>query len=167
MPATYEPISTTTLGSAAASIDFTSITSSYTDLVLVLTGTTASNGDTIYLQFNGDTATNYSRTELYGNGTTVTSSRVTGSNAAFIGDSSAYGTSSTIPGNWIVNIFSYAGSTNKTLLSRESMDKNGSGGTDSIVNLWRSTAAITSIKVRATGNLSSGFTATLYGILKA
>ena len=33
--ATYEPIATTTLGSAASTITFSSISGSYTDLILV------------------------------------------------------------------------------------------------------------------------------------
>ena len=36
MPATYEPIATTTLGSAATNITFSSIPATYTDLRLVL-----------------------------------------------------------------------------------------------------------------------------------
>jgi hypothetical protein len=36
MPATYEPIATTTLGTAAAFITFSSIPATYTDLRLVI-----------------------------------------------------------------------------------------------------------------------------------
>jgi glycosyltransferase involved in cell wall biosynthesis len=42
MPATYEPIATTTLGSAAASITFSSIPATYTDLRLVIVGNLSS-----------------------------------------------------------------------------------------------------------------------------
>ena len=38
MPATYEPIASTTLGASAAAIEFTSIPGTYTDLVVVLQG---------------------------------------------------------------------------------------------------------------------------------
>jgi hypothetical protein len=43
MPATYEPIATTTLGGAAATITFSSISSAYTDLRIVLVGTTTAS----------------------------------------------------------------------------------------------------------------------------
>ena len=36
MAATYTPIATTTLGSAGTSVDFNSISGTYTDLVLVI-----------------------------------------------------------------------------------------------------------------------------------
>ena len=52
MPATYEPIATTTLGSAAASITFSSIAGTYTDLRLVMVGTTSAS-DWAFVRFNG------------------------------------------------------------------------------------------------------------------
>jgi len=74
MPSTYTPIATTTLGSAASSVTFSSISGAYTDLVLVGAGTLASN---LYLnvKFNNDTGSNYSRTELYGDGSSAASYR--------------------------------------------------------------------------------------------
>ena len=75
MPATYEPIQTTTLGSAAASYTFSSIPSTYTDLKLVITGTSVGAYADIDLRFNSDTATNYSWTALAGNGTAASSYR--------------------------------------------------------------------------------------------
>ena len=38
MAITYEPIATNTLGSAAASVTFSSISGTYTDLVVVVSG---------------------------------------------------------------------------------------------------------------------------------
>ena len=35
MPATYEPIASTTLGSDAANVEFTSLSGTYTDLIVV------------------------------------------------------------------------------------------------------------------------------------
>jgi hypothetical protein len=45
MAITYEPIATTTLGSAAADVTFTSISGTYTDLVLVAVTQIGSSGD--------------------------------------------------------------------------------------------------------------------------
>jgi hypothetical protein len=55
--------------------------------------------------------------------------------------------------------------TYKTMLSRAN---NGAAGVDAIANLWRSTAAISSITVKITGgNMKAGSTFTLYGIAAA
>jgi hypothetical protein len=155
-------LATTTLSSAANSIDFTSITSAYTDLRLVVVGT-VSTGDTARIRFNGDTATNYSRTSLLGDGTTAASGFST--NGTFIGITTT-NLSTTIPVMLTIDLFNYAGSTNKTILTTSSLDFNGSGRVERIVGLWRSTAAITSIKCYlGTNNWTIGTTATLYGIL--
>ena len=70
MPAgsTYTPLSTTTLGSAQATVTFSSISGSYTDLVLVMNTIGTSAGGDVQVQFNSDTASNYSCTILYGTG---------------------------------------------------------------------------------------------------
>jgi hypothetical protein len=165
--ATYEPIATNTLTTATASITFSSIAATYTDLRLVIVGTTSSASG-IRLQFNSDTATNYSQTVLYGTGAAVASNRGTAADSIYV-MGWAGTTSTTIPTMGTVDIFSYAGSTYKTLLAINSADQNGSGTEENVVGLWRGTAAITSIKIQAgtSINLSSGFIATLYGIKAA
>jgi len=80
MPATYEPIATTTLGSAAATITFSTIAATYTDLRLTLVFTTSVGGANVFFRFNGDTGTNYSYTSLEGSGSAASSSRNTGAN---------------------------------------------------------------------------------------
>lgn len=162
MAATYESIATTTLGSAAASITFSSISSAYTDLRLVVNflGTTGAR-----LTYNGS-ATTYSDTILYGDGTSAGSTLSTG--ATYI-DFTAYSeASTTIPALVTADIFSYAGSRFKTCLITASADKNGSGYVERIVGLWRNTSAITSLTVTASsGSFAINTTATLYGILRA
>ena len=165
MPATYEPIATTTLGGAAATITFSSISSAYTDLRIVLVGTTTASVVPA-LRLNSDTASNYSNTSLFGDGSSASSGRNTSSTEMFMTDNTS--TSTTIPIMIDINIFNYAGSTNKTILSANSSDKNGSGVVERVVGLWRNTAAITSVELRARSSTwASGTTATLYGILKA
>jgi hypothetical protein len=68
-----------------------------------------------------------------------------------------------------VDIFSYAGSTNKTALVTSQSDQNGSGAVERSCGLWRNTAAITRIDIfpNSANNFATGTTATLYGILKA
>jgi len=165
MPTTYEPIATTTLGSAAASITFSSIAGTYTDLRLVFVCTNVSGGDQVKITFNGVTGTSYSSLYMYGDGTTAGSGSATNQpeiNAA-VG-----GTSTTIPTMYTADIFSYTGSTNKTCLVTGSEDKNGSGLVSRTVGLWRNTAAITSITIaKSGGTYAIGTTATLYGIKNA
>ena len=165
MPATYEPIATTTLGSAAATISFTSIGATYTDIRIILVGSHETTATTLRMQVNTDTGTNYSYTELAGDGATATSSRGSTSSRINCGNANF---NNTLPSLITADWFSYAGSTNKTCLVTTSQDRNGSGVVYRTVGLWRSTAAITSVQLfPATGNFATGTTATLYGILKA
>lgn len=156
-------IATQTLGSAAASITFSSISSAYTDLRVVLVCTNVSGADT-YLRFNGDTATNYSVTTLTGDGTTAASGRLS-SITGLDPNSTVGNTSTTVPSLLTWDIFSYAGATNKTALLTASEDFNGSGTVIRAAGLWSNTAAITSIAITPSSNFNAGTTATLYGIL--
>lgn len=162
MPATYEPIATTTLGSAASSVSFTGISSAYTDLKIIAVGKRVSGG-ALALQFNGDTGTNYSKTRLTGNGTAASSSRDT--SQTNIGTN---GWNATYDQLYEIDLFSYAGSTNKTCLIAMSADENGGGEVARFVGLWRNTAAINRVDLLiTTGTIAAGFTATLYGIKAA
>ena len=168
MPTTYEPIATQTLGSAAATIDFTSIASSWTDLRVILVGTTANNGTVMRLRLNSDTTSIYSWTELYGTGSAAGSANGTNSSSINISDSAVVGTSNTVPHFFTIDLFSYAGSTFKTSLITASEDNNGTGAVYRAVGLYRSTSAITAVRLyAASGNLNTGTIATLYGIKNA
>jgi len=164
MATTYDKIATTTLGSATNTITFSAIAATWTDLRLVVVGTASANLYT-RMQFNGDTASNYSHTQISGNGTTAASERSTA--AIYIWFNNNYFINSGGTGLWTADIFSYTGSTNKTVLTTSSQDTNGSGTTLNAVGLWRSTSAITSVTFLSSSNLNIGTTATLYGILKA
>ena len=164
MPTSTEvAIATTTLGSAAANITFSSIPNTYTDLRLVIVGTASANA-LVTIQFNNDTGNNYSETYLFGSGSSVSTGQVTSANNIY--DYSVFTNDSNVA-MVTINIFSYAGSTNKTVLLAGSGDKNGSGRTSREVGLWRSTSAITSVKLfgYSGANFNTGTTATLYGIL--
>ena len=163
MATTYESIATQTLGSAAPSITFSSIPATYTDLRVVLVGSTT-DGAFLRIQLNGDTASNYSTTEIRGNGATATSDYSASTRFNVNG-------ASTIIGNIFIissDLFSYTGSTFKTCLNAFSNDANGSGEVNRRVGLYRSTSAITSLLLSvSTGNYAIGTTATLYGIKAA
>lgn len=162
MPSTYEPIATTEISSSVSSYTFSSISNTYTDLILIVSNLDSGGGRT-RLRLNGDTGTNYSRTNLSGNGSSAASYR--GSNENQIDMSVIAGTSSTNPATLIIQINNYANTTtNKTVLSRYSL---ASGATEATVGLWRNTSAISSITYFTQGNLLSGTTLTLYGIKAA
>lgn len=167
MTSTEVAIATTTLSSAASTVNFTSISSAYTDLRVVFVGTVTANGETLYYRFNSDSGTNYSITQLWANGGTdpVSSRRLT--SASQLSTTYAYSLHDTTPQLITFDIFSYAGSTNKTTLGNHAGDNNGVGGVDLTVGLWRSTSAITSINIFASGGTTfkTGSTFTLYGIL--
>lgn len=165
MPTSTEvAIATTTLTTSAATITFSGISSSYSDLKLVLVCRTNTDSDAA-IQFNSDTGTNYFQANLYGNGSSATSGR--SASATRIYANGGGNTSSTVPHLYIIDIFSYKGSTNKTVLATGSQDRNGSGVVNASVGLWRNTNAITSVSIVTAGSdtFSSGTTATLYGIL--
>lgn len=160
MPSTYEAIATTTLGSNQASVTFSSISQSYTDLILVNNATCTINTQVIGCQYNNDTGTNYSKTYLLGTGSTAFSGGNSNENYAVGGD--AYDTLNTN----IHYFFNYANTTTyKTAIVRSNNAANRVGAW---VNLWRNTAAITTIKIfPLSGNFASGSTITLYGIKAA
>jgi hypothetical protein len=165
MPSTYEPIATQTLGSSAATVTFSSISGSYTDIVAVITAKVAASSYDLSFRVNGDSGTNYSLTALSGNGSTATSIRVSSASAGR-GDYRAYMDTSEF-NNYIIQFMNYSNSTtNKTVIGR---GNSAALGTDAVVNLWRNTAAITSIVFAPefTGNFATGSTFTLYGIKAA
>jgi hypothetical protein len=164
MAITYTPIDTQTLGSAAASVTFSSISGSYTDLVLVTNASNVSTDSNLNLQFNSDTASNYSSTRLSGDGSTATSA--TTANLVYIVAGRANATGS-IAANSIVNIMNYSNTTTyKTVLTRAN---NAASIVGAYVGMWRNTAAITSILIYSNNaaNISAGSTFTLYGIKAA
>ena len=162
--ATYEPIATTTLGSAATSITFSSISGSYTDIVLVIDGTLSTSDWTLGLQCNSDTSALYSATYVTGNGTAASSNRASAETMALVG------LMTNSQSNSIINIQNYSNTTTyKTLIGRWNSASGGTyPGTGAAVGLWRSTSAITSVVVKTgSGNFNSNSTFTLYGIKAA
>lgn len=165
---TYTPIASTTLGSATSSITLSSISGSYTDLVLVFGyKANTTNYPTIKLTFNGSTS-GYSGEQLYGTGSASGGSN-RNTNAAFISIARAVGQPATV-GNTatiIINIMDYSNSNiYKTVLARAN---SADTGTEFDIGLWQSNSAITQIDLNsATSNdFAVGSTVTLYGIAAA
>lgn len=162
MPKTYDPIATTTLGSAASSYTFSSIPSTYTDLILVYSGIVDSSSQYFQVQLNGDTASNYSYTILSYDGSSASSFRQSSDGLLF-----GVTTSSTLQQGEIMHFMNYSNTTTyKTTLSRFSST---AYQVWTHAGLWRNTAAINSIKLYTTAgaNFKTGTTFTLYGIKAA
>jgi hypothetical protein len=162
MAATYTPIASITLGAAVSSVTFSSIPSTYTDLVLVTYAKLDVAGSTIYARPNSDTGTTTSYTVLNGNGSVARSARDSNSaNGFMLGIAYGYGTDNNIITTQFMNYSNTT--TNKTSLSRAN---NAGFGSEINVSLWRSTAAVTSLTIRVNSAdiFQSGSTFNLYGI---
>lgn len=164
MPSTYTPIATNTLGSATASVTFSSIPSTYTDLIIVINGATTSGSNNGEIQFNGDTGNNYSFTWLSGDGTSATSGRSTSTSRILLNYYGYFDTSYVT--NMIVQVQNYSNATtNKTALVR---GNNSNNGLAAVVGLWSNTAAITSVTIKTgSSTFTAGNTFTIYGIKAA
>jgi hypothetical protein len=162
MPATYDPIATQTLGSNSASVTFSSIPSTYTDLVLVIKPINSTPTD-LWLTFNTDTSSNYSSTWLWGNGSSAGSNRDTSAARIYLlwlATSASDGSA-----QYIAQIQNYSNTTtNKTVLVRGGR---ASAAVDAGIGMWRNTAAINQIVLSGTNVYQTGSTFTLYGIKAA
>jgi hypothetical protein len=167
MPITYNKIASVTVGSGgAASIDFTSIPATFTDLVLVYSArvTTAGGDDEALISLNSSTS-NFSNRNIFGTGSTASS---TTSPARFAGSVNASGSTASTFSNIQIYFSNYTGNTNKSY----SIDSVAENNATAIVSrlaagLWSDTSAITSISLSlASGSFVQYSTATLYGIKK-
>jgi hypothetical protein len=169
MANTFELIASSTVGSGgAASIEFTSIPNTYTDLCLKLSGRTSSTGsiyEWVYIKFNSST-TGYSYRLLQGNGSSAASYNNTTQYAGDITDGTA--TASTF-GNYEVYIPNYAGSTNKSFSVDAVTENNGTTAVaDLVAGLWSNSAAITAVNFTPrNGSFVQYSTAYLYGVKNA
>jgi hypothetical protein len=175
MASTYTFITSQTLASSAASVTFSAIPSTYTDLVLKVSARTDNSGarDYFTVNFNGDSATNYSQTIIYTNGgsaysTASSSSTALGSGYAFVDGNGA--TANTFS-NLEMYMPSYTAARNKPSSTFASAENNSSSSVwlSANANLYRSTSAISSMAFTPYegGNFLTGSSFYLYGISNA
>ena len=158
-------IQTITVGaSPAASINFTNIPQTYTDLKIVLSarGDAVATHRDIFFAFNGSTAS-FTGRNLYGTGSGA------GSNTNAFGVIPAASQTASVFGSGEIYIPNYTSANNKSFSGDFVTENNGTQSIQSLVAfLWSQTAAITSIGMTLnTGNFVQYSTATLYGIKKA
>ena len=176
MASTYTLITSQTLASSAASVTFSAIPGTFTDLVLKVSARTDNSGarDYFIVNFNGDSATNYSETVLYtNNGTSArstasSSSTALGSGYAFVDGNGA--TANTFS-NLEMYMPSYTAARNKPSSTFASAENNSSSSVwlSANANLYRSTSAISSMAFTpyTGGNFLTGSSFYLYGISNA
>jgi hypothetical protein len=167
--ATYNLINSNVLSSSAASVTFSSIPATYTDLVLKISARADDDTVNFRMTFNGDTATNYSDIYLYGSGSTTSTG--IGSTTSFInpmGINASSHTANTF-GNAEVYIANYLASEYKSVGSYGAEENAASTAYIMIYSgLWRNTAAITSMSITPnSGNFVSTSSFYLYGISNA
>jgi hypothetical protein len=171
MASTYIPINSQTLTSNTATVTFSSIPQTYTDLVLIITGYTTwtDDGSRGYIQFNTDTGsgnTNYSDAWIGSQAANKQTSREV--NQPYI----AYGVvgnSSTYPSVNEINIHNYRNTSSFgiTLSKTGKYATNSNYGNRWTGGVWRNTAAIDTITLKNDGSYATGTTFSLYGIASA
>ena len=168
MANTFELIAGYTVPSAQVSYTFTSIPSTFTDLVLKasIRNSSADTEKAIELRFNGSTS-NYTTRTLYGTGSTAISfSTIYSYAGASVGNNATSNTFNNVE----IYIPNYAGSTNKSFSVDNVCENNTTGAVAALVaGLWSDTSAITSIAIYdgSGANLMTNSTFYLYGVKNA
>jgi hypothetical protein len=176
MANTYVKIASVSVGLlGAASMDFTSIPSTYTDLLLDISARSniSAYRSTMAIQANGDTASNYNYKRLFASGSTVGSDADPGSTTYFVAGEvvGALSTASTFT-NTCFYLPNYTASTQKSGSSDAALETNDSTNNrlSMVASKWSGTAAVTSLKIfdsTGSNNFVQYSTATLYGISKS
>lgn len=169
MANTYTLIASNTLTSSAASVTFSSIPATYTDLVLKWSIRTnrSATADTIKLILNSDTATNYSQTTIQGLGTATQSVQYTLLDYSHLGAGNADTTTSNTFSNGELYLPNYTGTNKKAYSSINAQETNATAAQIwGNAHLWQGTAAVTGMTLSPNvgPNFVSGSSFFLYGI---
>jgi hypothetical protein len=171
MPNTYILIASNTLGASAASVTFSAIPATFTDLVLRLSTRNDDTGanESVKMQVNNNTGSVYSTTYMYGEGTNAVVGRDTsvGDINDGIRGNGAGATSNTFA-NQEIYIPSYTLVQNKPLNGFSAVETNASSNNMIMfsANLIQDTSAISSINLfnSTTKEFVAGSSFFLYGI---
>jgi hypothetical protein len=163
-----QAIATVTVGAGgAASIDFTNIPQTFTDLVVKLSGRSARSAqqaDNLFITLNAS-GTGYTYRNLSGTGTAAGSANYA-SRYVSLALTAAGSTASTFS-NIEIYIPNYASTTQNKSISTDAVSENNASNAQMDMNatLWANTAAITSLTlVPEVSTFVQHSTATLYGI---
>lgn len=168
MPSTYTLISSNVLSSSAASVTFSAIPSTFTDLVLRLSLRHDDvNPTALYkINFNNDSTSIYSWTRLRGNGSATAGSTTPNTTYVYGGIIDANSATANTFASVEIYVPSYTVNQNRpvsVISSQENNDVNAT--TDAIAGLYRSTTAVSRIDLgTVSGNFMAGSSFYLYGI---
>jgi hypothetical protein len=174
MANTYELISSNVLSSAAASVTFSAIPATYTDLVVRLTcrsDRTGVTNDYLSYTLNG-VSTGYSETQLYAGGTSVGTWGYSSATFLLANNMASAGNTSNTFSTYEIYIPNYAGSTQKPMSVYGVTENNTASDNYMEIDamLANITSAITSITLDTYPtygtNFVSGSSFYLYGIKK-
>jgi len=156
------PLANLTLGSAQATVTFSSISSAYRDLRVVLVAGVTSGG-AAYWRMNNDSTSTYLWHTLEGNGSTASATyngnNYGGMNNNFV----AWPTAGNPPTIVTLDVMDYSITDKfKPILSRTNAKNNG---TNAMIVHWPSTTAINTLTFTAGGSTwTAGSTFALYGV---
>jgi hypothetical protein len=157
---TYTALATVTLGTATASVTFSSIPATYRDLILVSDYKTSVASNSL-LRFNSDSGSNYPYVAMGGNSDGTSSFSAT-ENALYLNVNSTQVEKQTTT---ILNVMDYS-ATDK---HKTNLVRNGGQNADVVwayAPRWANTAAITTMALTlSSGNYSAGSTFSLYGVI--
>ena len=170
MPTTYKAIATVTVGSGGtSSIDFSSIPSTYTDVLVLFSLRQDTDDRNIKITFNNSSSSIYSERVLTGSGGVVSSSNNSSQTrfAVGAGASPSPATANTF-GNGMLYVPNYTNTSNNKSMSVSTASENNSDtnvGQVFYSGLWSSTSAINQITISPWASKFVQYsTATLYGI---
>lgn len=171
MATTYTLIASAAVGaSGATTFSFTSIPSTYTDLVIKVslrdTASAAYWGFNIY--FNNSTATNYSCRRLYGSGSGTASDSFSSQTTLIPYAATGGSATASTFANTEIYIPNYTSSNAKSVSVDGVSENNATSAVAGLTaGLWSLTNAITQIDITASGTFAQYSTASLYGISKS
>ena len=169
MPSTYTLISSNVLASSAASVTFSAIPSTYTDLVIRASArdSDTSGGSAIFVRMNGLTTNIYSVTRLRGDGSSASSGSTTNATSLYFGFIDSSSKTANTFGSWEAYFPNYTVAQNHPASGFAAAENNTTSPVNMDINagLMREASAITSLTLFSNGlGFVSGSSFYLYGI---
>lgn len=167
MATTYTLISSNVLGSNTTTVTLSSIPSTYTDLVLRAStrDTLNQTAPSVNIRINSDSSALYSETNLQGDGSTASSDRTSNSTITYPGFHPGAASTANTFSNFEIYFPNYTVSQNKSFgISFVGENDNITAYIHTKAELYRSTAAISTLTLTCGSQFATGSSFYLYGI---